>query len=99
MIKLYNIYLQFKEFSAELKITIVAVTLVLTTCASLVSQCNENRRLREEIESRKNVQRLKADIEEIRDMSDRLTAPSLADIKEARNEDHNSSIDSDSPTF
>jgi hypothetical protein len=99
MIKLYNIYLQFKEFSAELKITIGAVTLVLTTCAALVSQCNENRRLRAEIESRKNVQQIKSDIAEIKELSNRLTPPSLADIKEARNEEHNNSIDSDSPTF
>jgi len=99
MIKLYNIYLQFKEFSVELKITIGAVTLVLTTCAALVSQCNENRRLKAEIESRKNVQQIKSDIKEIKDLSDRLTPPSLADIKEARNEDRKNRIDSDSTTF
>lgn len=99
MIKLYNLLSYIKELSTEAKTIAGCITVVVVCVSTLVSQCSENRKLRAEIESRKNVEEIKSDIKDIKDLSESIKPPSLKDIKDANRKEHQNSIDSDSPTF
>lgn len=99
MIKLYNLLSYIKELSTEVKAVAGCITAVVVCVSFLVSQCNENRKLRAEIESRMNVESIKSDIKDIKDLSESIKPPSLKEIKDANRKEHQNSIDSDSPTF
>ena len=99
MIKLYNLIVYVKALSSELKIAMAAAAIAFTAIASLVSQCNENNRLRSELESRTNVEAIKSDIKDIKDLTEAIKPPSLGDIKEDNREKHNNIRDSASDTF